>query len=150
MNGIHFQHGDYCITSNKELMQVEAIHKWLSEEAYWSKGIPFHLVKGAFDHSFCVGALYHTEQVGFGRLLTDHCSFGYLADVYVLEAHRGKGIGVAMIKSLFDLDWVKGLRRIMLATRDAQELYKKVGFTALQHPERMMEIVRPGIYQQAM
>ena len=146
MTPIHVQHMNYIITTDKSLMHVEQIHQWLTEKAYWSKGIPFHLVKSAFDNSFCIGVLSGTEQVGYGRLITDQTTFAYLADVYVLEEHRGNGLGKLMMQTLFDLDWVKGLRRIMLATTDAHELYRKIGFTPLQHPEKIMELSRPRIY----
>ena len=125
-----------------------AVHKWLSESSYWEKGIPFEKVKTSFDQSFCIGALMNDEQVGYGRLITDYTTFAYLADVYVLENHRGKGISKQMMTLLFEQDWVKGLRRIMLATSDAHGLYRQIGFTSLGHPEKLMEIVHPNIYQQ--
>ena len=125
-----------------------AVHKWLSESSYWAKGIPFEKVKTSFDQSFCIGALMNDEQVGYGRLITDYTTFAYLADVYVLENHRGKGISKQMMTLLFEQDWVKGLRRIMLATSDAHGLYRQIGFTSLGHPEKLMEIVHPNIYQQ--
>ncbi len=124
-------------------MDEIAIHKWLSGSSYWAKGIPFEKVKTSFDHSFCIAALMNGEQIGYGRLITDYATFAYLADVYVLDGHRGKGISKQMMKLLFEQDWVKGLRRIMLATSDAHGLYLQIGFTSLGHPEKLMEIAHP-------
>ena len=143
---IIMDYNGYVITTDKSLMKVHDIHKWLSEVGYWSPGIPYEIFKTGFDNSFCIGALSGDRQIGYGRLITDYATFGYLADVYVEEVHRGKGISKKMMQVLFDIDWVKGLRRITLATRDAHELYKKYGFAPLNNPERYMQIMRPDIY----
>ena len=146
MQPVSINYNGYTITTDKSLMNVADIYEWLSEEAYWCKGIPYSLFKTTFDNSFCIGTVKDGGQVAYARLITDHATFGYLADVFVTETHRGKGISKQMMQILFDLDWVKGLRRIMLATRDAQDLYKKYGFDNCAHPERLMEIVRPSLY----
>jgi len=138
---------DYLITTDKLLMNIHDIHKWLSQESYWCKHIPFETVKKSFDNSFCIGAILDGRQVAFARLITDYATFGYLADVYVVEEQRGKGISKKMVALLFDLDWVKKLRSIKLATKDAQELYRKYGFNECKFPERIMEITRPDIYE---
>ncbi len=128
-------------------MNVTDIHKWLSEQSYWSPGIPFGIVNRSFEHSYCIAALYNSKQIAYARLVTDYATFAYLADVYVIEEHRGKGISKKMMEVIFGLDWVKGLRRIMLATKGAQELYRKYEFTECKHPERIMEVTRPDIYK---
>lgn len=130
---------DYLITTDRSLMDVTAIHEWLSTHSYWSKGIAFETVKAAFEHSFVIGVLLEGKQVGYARLVTDYVIFGYLADVYILEAHRGKGLSKEMLRQLFELDWVKNLRRIMLGTADAHALYEQFGFTAPRQPQRWME-----------
>ncbi len=136
----------YIITTDKSQMQPEAIHQWLSEKSYWSKKIPYELVKRAFDNSYCIGVISKGKQIGYARLITDYASFAYLADVYVEEEHRGKGLAKKMMEILMDLDWVKGLRKLMLATLDAHELYKQFGFAPMAISERYMEISRPIIY----
>jgi GNAT superfamily N-acetyltransferase len=141
---IHYD--GYTITTDKSRLQPETIHKWLSEESYWSKHIPFDVVKTAFDNSYCIGVLSGNEQVGYARLITDYATFAYLADVYVLNEHRGKGLSKQMLEVLMQLDWVKGLRKILLATLDAHDLYKQFSFASLVIPERYMEISRPIIY----
>lgn len=142
------QFKDYTITTDKSLMKVSDIHRWLSQEAYWCMEIPYDTVKTAFENSYCIGILFGDNQVGFARLVTDYASFAYLADVYVEEAHRGCGLSKRMMEILFSLDWVKGLRRIMLSTIHAHELYRKYDFTSCRYPDRLMEILRsPEMYK---
>lgn len=143
---ISVAYNGYVITTDKTKMVPADIYKWLSEESYWSKHMPYDTFIRSFDNSFCIGALKDGRQVGYGRLITDYATYAYLADVFVYDEHRGKGISKIMMQELFELDWVKGLRRIMLATKDAHELYRKVGFKESNFPERIMEIARPAIY----
>lgn len=138
---------DYEITTDRSRLQVETVHQWLSTESYWAKGIPFDLVKTSFDNSFVIGILNNGKQVGYARMVTDYATFAYLADVYVEEPHRGKGLSKAMMNLIMGQDWVKKLRRIMLATLDAHALYAPFGFTEPTFPERYMEINRPNPYQ---
>jgi GNAT superfamily N-acetyltransferase len=148
MAPITISHGRYTITTNKELMNIADVHHWLSEEAYWSKGIPFHTVETLFHHSYCVGVLLQDRQVGFARLVTDYATFAYLADVYVCEEHRRQNLSTAMLDVLFGQDWVKNLRRIMLSTIHAHGLYQKYGFGSCRYPDRLMEILQsPAMYQ---
>ncbi|HXC16626.1 MAG TPA: GNAT family N-acetyltransferase [Holophagaceae bacterium] len=128
-------------------LQLDAIHAYLTR-SYWSPGIPKTVVAKAIAHSLCVG-VYAPDgaQVGFARIATDHATFGYLADVFVLEGHRGKGLSRAMVAALLALPEVRGLRRIMLVTRDAQGLYAKLGFEPVVDPKPLMQILRKGVYQ---
>lgn len=136
----------YTITTAKSQMVAADVHRWLSEESYWCKGIPYATFRKSFDHSFCIGIVRDGRQIGFARLITDFATFGYLADVFVEEAHRGHGLSKKMMEVLFDLDWVKGLRGIKLQTADAHELYRQYGFNECKFPERIMELSRPDIY----
>jgi GNAT superfamily N-acetyltransferase len=140
------EYREYTITTDKSLMKVHDVHQWLSEESYWCRNIPFVTFKKSFDNSFAIGVLYNGKQVGYACLTTDYATFAYLKDVFVTEEHRGKGISKKMLEILFDIDWVKGLRVIKLATKDAHPLYERYGFTICQNPERVMEIVRKDIY----
>jgi len=142
MEPLTIDYKDYIITTDKSLMKVQEIHQWLSEVSYWNKNIPFDTVKTAFDNSFCIGILKNNRQVGYARLVTDHAILAYLADVYVLEEHRGKGLAKAMLQILFGLDWVKGLRGIMLTTTNTHGLYRQFGFTDCKNPARIMELSR--------
>ena len=128
-------------------MRVADIHHWLSTKSYWAQGISLDTVQRAFDHSFVAGVIMDGRQIGFARLITDYAVFGYLADVYVEEAYRGQGLSKAMVKLIMEQPWVSGLRKLMLATRDAHGLYSQYGFELLHCPERMMEITRLNLYQ---
>jgi len=146
MQPITIEYNGYTITTDKQQMKPQEIHRWLATESYWSKNIPFEAVKNAFDHSYCIAVLHEDRQIAYARLVTDYTTFAYLADVYVEEAHRGKRLSKKMMEILMEQEWVKGLRRIMLATLDAHELYRQFGFVQTAFPERFMEINRPAIY----
>ena len=136
----------YRISLDPAELQFEVIHGYLSR-SYWSPGIPRDVVEKAARHSLCVGAYEGGgAQVGFARLATDHTTFGYLADVFVLEAHRGLGLSRAMVGALMALPEVQGMRRLMLATRDAHGLYEKLGWERVIDPTPLMQIRRTDLY----
>ncbi|MFG6467560.1 GNAT family N-acetyltransferase [Roseateles sp. BYS87W] len=129
-----------------DAIDAEAAHAFLTT-AYWCEGIPLATVQRAIEHSLCIALLADGQgQVGFARVVTDRTTFAYLCDVYVLQAHRGQGLAVAMVQSLLAHPDLQGLRRFMLFTRDAHPLYARHGFQPLATPDRGMEIVRPGLY----
>jgi GNAT superfamily N-acetyltransferase len=126
-------------------LDVHAIHAFLAA-TYWSPGIPLSIVERAIENSVCVGAYTGTAQVGFARMVTDKATFAYLADVYVLEEHRGNGLSEKMMEVLIQLPELQGLRRMMLVTRDAHGLYERFGFKQLATPARFMELHDPNAY----
>ena len=137
----------YEISTDPARLDVTAIHAYLTR-SYWSPGIPLDVVERAIRHSLCFGA-YECRggaQVGFARVVTDHATFGYLCDVYVLEAHRGHGLGKRMMREVMAHPALTGARRVMLATRDAHGLYARNGFVEAGRAGNLMEIVRPDIY----
>jgi len=136
---------DYEITLDPARFDIEAIHAYLST-SYWAKDIPVAVLRKAIENSLCVAAFAGPEQVGFARVVTDRATFAYLADVYVLESHRGQGLSRKLVAALLGHPELQGLRRLMLVTRDAHGLYEKFGFTALAHPGRVMELHRPEVY----
>jgi GNAT superfamily N-acetyltransferase len=136
---------DYEISFDPARVDVEAAHAFLAG-TYWARDIPLEVVRKAIANSLCVALLQAGRQVGFARVVTDRATFGYLADVYVLEEFRGRGLSKRMLEALFAHPELQGLRRTMLVTRDAHGLYAGFGFTALAHPERVMERHDPGIY----
>ena len=137
---------DITVSLDARRLDVDAIHAFLTT-TYWSPGISRDVVARAIAGSVCIGAFDGEAQVGFARLVTDRATFAYLADVYVLEPYRGGGLARRMLDALFDHAQVQGLRRMMLATRDAHELYAKYGFTPLGAPDRFMELHRPDVYR---
>ena len=118
----------YLISLDPDKLQFDVIHGYLTR-SYWSPGIPRDTVERAARQSLAVGA-YDPDgcQVGFARLITDQVTFGYLADVFVLEPHRGLGLSSAMVRALMDLPNVQGMRRLLLSTRDAHGLYANLGW----------------------
>lgn len=140
---------DYEITTDRARLDVDAIHAFLAQ-SYWSPGIPRALVERALAGSLCIGALADGAQVGFARVVTDRATFAYLADVYVLEAHRGRGLAKRLMEAVVAHPDLQGLRRMMLATRDAHGLYAQFGFAPLSAPDRLMEVLRPDVYRCAV
>jgi len=136
----------YRLSFEPEDIDAVAAHTFLTT-AYWSEGIPLATVQRAIQHSLCIALHADNQgQVGFARVVTDRTTFAYLCDVYVLEAHRGKGLADWMVQSLLAHPDLQGLRRFMLFTKDAHPLYARHGFKPLATPDRGMEVVRPGLY----
>ncbi|WP_290591275.1 GNAT family N-acetyltransferase [Arenimonas sp. SCN 70-307] len=128
-------------------VDLDVVHAFLSGQAYWSPGIPRALVEKAVANSLCFSAWLDGRQVGFARIAGDRATFGYLADVFVLPDYRGRGIARALVAAAMAHPEVRGLRRIMLATRDAHALYASFGFGPPSRPENLMEIHRPDLYR---
>ena len=124
---------------------LDATHAYLSR-SYWAANIPRGLVARALAGSICFALKHQGAQVGFARVVTDRATFGYLADVYVLEGHRGRGLGKRLLAAVHAHPELQGLRRWMLVTRDAHGLYRQGGWVDAQRPERIMEIVRAAPY----
>ena len=138
----------YEISSEQARLDIDAIHAWLAR-SYWSPGIPRETVERAARNSLCFGVYERAggRQVGFTRVVTDYATFAYLCDVYVLEEHQGHGLGKAMMRAVMAHPALAGARRVMLATRDAQGLYRQFGFGDTTGNTNLMEIVRPDIYR---
>ena len=135
----------YELVEDPARIDVAAAHAYLAR-SYWSPNIPLATVERAIANSLCVAVRHAGEQVGLARVVTDRATFAYLADVYVLEAHRGRGLARAMVAWLHAHPELQGLRRWLLMTVDAHSLYEKLGWTPLAHPERGMERHFPDIY----
>ena len=137
---------EYVISDDPCLLDVSVIHAFLAN-SYWSPGISQLLVERAISNSFCFGVYLHSRQVGFARVITDKATFAWLADVFILEPHRGKGLSKSLVHFIQSHKELQGLRRFMLATKDAHGLYKQFGFNELSAPERMMEIRNQNAYK---
>lgn len=131
---------DLVFSNNKALLQVDVIHHYLSVESYWAQGIPLNIVEDSIAGSVCFGVYKNGKQIAYARIVTDNATFGYLADVFVLEEYRGEGISKQLMQFIMDYPPCIKFRRMMLATKDAQGLYSKFGFKNLTYPERIMEI----------
>lgn len=141
----------YKITNHKDDMDIDAIHSYLFR-SYWAKNVSRKVIEKALDNSLCFAILYQneqglSEQVGFARMISDFATMAYLADVYILEEHRGKGLSKKLMAEIISHPKLQGLRRILLATSDAHGLYEQFGFKKLANPEIFMELWTPNIYQ---
>ncbi|MCU1349120.1 MAG: GCN5-related N-acetyltransferase [Acidobacteria bacterium] len=134
------------ISTDKSRLDVDRIHRFLSEESYWAKNIPRATVERSIEHALCFGAYDSDALVGFARVVTDFAVFAYIGDVFVLESHRGCGVSKQIMEAIRAHPDLQGLRRWHLLTRDAHRLYAQFGFRALENPPRHMEIFVPDVY----
>ncbi|WP_316836812.1 GNAT family N-acetyltransferase [Pedobacter nutrimenti] len=138
----------YIFSDDVQKIDAISVHHYLSTQSYWAEGIPLETVQKSIDNSLCFGIYKETNQIGFARWITDKATFAYLADVYVLEEHRGLGLSKKLMSLMLFHPALQGLRRYMLATQDAHGLYAQFGFKPLEHPDRLMAVVVPKAYQQ--
>ena len=137
--------GEYTISTDRSRIDVAAVHAFLTQ-TYWSPAIPESVVRRAIAGSLTFGIYHGREQVGFARVITDRATYAYLSDVYVLEAHRGRGLAKWLMEVVMSHPGLQGLRRFALSTRDAHALYAQFGFEVVANPERQMEIMQRDIY----
>jgi GNAT superfamily N-acetyltransferase len=135
------------ISTDKARLDLAAIHGFPSR-SYWAEGVPVEVIRRAIEHSLCFGVYDGAQQIGFARVISDYATFAYLADVFILEAWRGRGLSKLLMREIMNHPDLQGLRRFALVTRDAHGLYRQFGFAELAHPERHLEIVRPEIYKE--
>ena len=140
--------GGYVVTTDASRLDIDYIHAFLTE-SYWARGIPRDVVARAIENSLNFGLFEGERQVGFARAITDRAWYAYIADVFVDEAHRGRGLGKLIMEAVTSHPDLRNLRRLMLGTADAHGLYRQFGFTDLEQPERWMTRGDPAIYQKA-
>ena len=134
----------YEIDADKSRLNIDLIHKFLAG-AYWSEGIPKEIVFKSIQESDCFGIYKSGEQVGFARVISDHATFAYLADVFIIPEEQGRGLGKWLMAIIMKSAQYQNLRRWSLATKDAHELYRRFGFTEAP-PGRFMEIRDGEVY----
>lgn len=140
MNGgspISWRRDDSEVSTDPARLDLDVIHNFLTN-CYWARGIPLETVKRSIQHSLCFGVYKSGQQVGFARVITDYATFAYLADVFVVEAHRGQGLSKWLMECIVSHPELQGLRRWALVTRDAEQLYKKFGFEEIRPPQIWM------------
>lgn len=135
------------ISTDKARLDIALIHRFLSEESAWARGIARELVERSIAHSLCFGAYLDGAQVGFARVVTDQATYAYLVDVFVVEAQRGRGHSKALMEAVMAHPALQGLRRFSLATSTAHGLYAQFGFAPPQRPQSLMERYFPQLYQ---
>jgi N-acetylglutamate synthase-like GNAT family acetyltransferase len=136
----------YEISTERGRLDVALIHDFL-RSSYWAKDIPRSVVESSIQNSLCFGAFSGGKQIGFARVISDFATFAYLADVFVLPEHRHRGVSKMLVRAVLTHQQLQGLRRILLATRDAHGLYAQFGFEPISHPEYFMSIHNPGVYK---
>ena len=141
-----WRRGVYLISTDRDRLDIATIHGFLTT-SYWAAGVPIEVVKRSIEHSLNFGLFQDDRQVGFARVITDYATFAYLSDVFVLEPFRGRGLSKWLMQVIVAHPELQGLRRWMLLTRDAQGLYRQVGYAPLANPERAMERYFPDIYR---
>jgi N-acetylglutamate synthase-like GNAT family acetyltransferase len=140
--------GDYEISTDPARVNVGTVHEFLTN-SYWAKGIPLETVQRSIENSISFGVYRGQQQVGFARAISDLATFAYLADVFIVPSFRGRRLSRWLMECIVSHPDLQGLRRWMLATKDAHGLYAKFGFTPIKNPDSWMEIHRPDVYAKA-
>jgi GNAT superfamily N-acetyltransferase len=141
-----WERGEIIIRTDVSFLQIDTIHKFLSEESYWAKERTREQTQRAIENSLSFGVYKGEKQIGFARVVTDYATFAYIGDVFILNEFRGRGISKWLMETIVNHPDLQNLRRWILATRDAHALYEKFGFTELKVPERWMEKTAPNAY----
>jgi GNAT superfamily N-acetyltransferase len=138
--------GEFTIDTDKSLLQVDVIHSFLTNESYWAQTRTLEQTRRAIENSICFGIFEAGRQIGFARVVSDKATFAYVGDVFVLNEYRGRGLSKWLMETMISHPELQGLRRWLLATRDAHSLYEQYDFAALRHPQRWMERTAPDAY----
>jgi len=142
-----WRRGEFEISTDLARVDLPTVHAFLTKETYWSPGVPIDVVRRSLEGSIAFGLYYGGEQVGFTRVVSDRATFAWICDVFVLDAYRGQGLGKWLMECVMTHPDLQGLRRWMLATRDAHGLYEQSGFTELHDATKFMERWDPEIYR---
>jgi GNAT superfamily N-acetyltransferase len=140
------RNGEFTVSTDPERLDLEAIHRFLSEESYWALNRTREQTETAIKNSLPFGLYKGENLIGFARVVTDFATFAYLGDVFVINEFRGRGLSKWLMQTIIEHPELQGFRRWILATRDAHTLYEKFGFHGLVHPERWMEKPAPNAY----
>lgn len=137
---INYTKGGFTVTTDKEKIDIDILHNFLNQ-SYWANGRTKQTIVTSIENSLCFSMFKGEKQIGFARVITDYATFAYLCDVYIEEDYRGNGLGIWMLECILNYPNLLDLKKWLLATRDAHELYRKFGFYSLSNPEKYMEIV---------
>ena len=143
MNDDAFFKKGFLISTDKALLDIALVHHFLDKLSYWGKGISLKTVQISIQNSLCFGVYQHQKQVGFARVITDEATFAYLCDVFILPEFRKAGLSKWLVQTVRNHSTLKNLRRFVLATADAHQLYGQFGFSPLKNHDRWMEIFQP-------
>ncbi len=146
-SGCEWQRGDYTISTDNSRLDLRVIHDFISNQSYWGQGRAIEVVERALNNSFNFGVYHNNQLIGFARVVTDYATFAWVADVFVLTDHRGRGISKWLMDVILSHPELQGFRRWVLATKDAHTLYERFGFIPLHRPERWMERPDPAMQE---
>ncbi|KJH72598.1 GNAT family N-acetyltransferase [Aliterella atlantica] len=135
----HERRHEISLSTDKSKLDITKIYNFL-KTSYWAEDILIPVIEKSINNSLCFGVYDLNEQIGFARVISDYATFAYFADIFIIEAYRGKGLGKWLIKSILEHPELQNLRTLLLSTADAHELYRQFGFKNLPLPERMMVI----------
>ena len=141
----HWQRGEYTISTDHSRLDIDLIHDYICNHSYWGRGRAREVVQRSIENSMPFGVYHGEQQVGFGRIVTDYATFAWVADVFVVPEHRGRGLSKWLMEVIIAHPSLQGFRRWVLATKDAQGLYERFGFIKLHRPERWMERPDPNM-----
>ena len=148
MNQLTIFKNDYCISTDKAKLDIDSIHNFLSTQAYWCLNIPKDTVENAIEHSLCFGVYEKQQQIGFARIISDFSTIAYLGDVYIVRDYRGRGLSKWLMETIMAYPDLQGLRRWILLTGDAHQLYRQFGWTEIADPGKWMELHNKNAYAQ--
>ena len=142
---VQVQRDRFQIDTDPRRLQVDIIYDYLTNRSYWAKGRSLEVIEKSIANSLCFGVYEGQSMVGFARVISDYATFGWVCDVFILESHRGLGLSKWLVETIVEHPDLKGIRRLLLATRDAHELYRcYAGFRVVEHPEKLMERPNPA------
>ena len=148
MKSVEYSRGEFTVSTDRSRLDLKLVHDFL-RASYWAKDIPRDVFVKSVENSLCFGVYEGPGQIGFARVITDYATFAYLADVFIIESHRRRGLANFLMECIVQHPQLQGLRRWTLATRDAHQLYAKFGFKPLGRPDRFMELHNPEVYKKA-
>lgn len=137
---------EFEISNDKSRLDLDVIHRFLSEKSYWANKRSIEQTKIAIQNSICFGVYQGERQIGFARVVSDKATFAYIGDVFILDEFRGRGLSKKLMAAMLEHPELQGLRRWVLATKDAHGLYEQFGFSVLKFPERWMELPSKDAY----
>ena len=147
MSIVEHQREKFLISTDKEKLNLQVIFDFLAHQSYWAQGRTIEIIAKSIEHSLCFGVYESDKQIGFARVVTDYATFGWICDLFVLKTHRQHGLGKWLVEAIINHPDLRNIRRLVLATLDAHELYRRYGgFDALPEADRWMTRVLP--YQQ--
>ena len=141
---LEWHRDDYTISTDPQRLDMQVVHGFLANESYWAQGRSVDTIRRSIEHSLAFGVYEGERQIGFCRVITDYATFAWLADVFIVEAYRGRGLAVWLVETVLSHPELQGLKRWLLATKDAHGLYAKYGFEPLTEPERWMTRLAGG------